>query len=47
MTGGRYYNINVGCIDGLDIDELLAAQVTYCDGRNNDWRSRPSEVRHL
>jgi len=47
MTGGKYFNINVACLDGLDIDELMAATVTYFDGRNNDWRSRPSEVRHL
>ena len=47
MTGGKYFNINVACLDGLDIDELMAAPVTYFDGRNNDWRSRPSEVRHL
>jgi hypothetical protein len=47
MTGGKYFNINVFCLDGLDIDELMAAPVTYHDGRNNDWQSRPAEVRHL
>jgi hypothetical protein len=47
MTGGEYYNINVGCLDGLDIDALMAAPVSYCDGRNDDWGSRPAEVRHL
>ena len=47
MTGHKYFNINVACLDGVDIDELIAAPVTYCDGRNNDWGSRPAEVRHL
>lgn len=47
MTGGEYYNINVACLDGLDIDELTTAPVTYFDGRNNAWGSRPAEVRHL
>ena len=47
MTGGKYFNVNVACLDGLDIDALMAAPVTYFDGRNNDWGSRPAEVRHL
>ena len=47
MTGGKYLNINVACLDGIDIDELMAAPVTYYDGRNDNWRSRPVEVRHL
>jgi hypothetical protein len=47
MTGGKYFNINVACLDGLDIDELMAAPVTYYDGRNNKRGSRPAEVRHL
>lgn len=47
MTGGKYFNISVACLDDLDIDELMAAPVTYCDGRNDDWGSRPSEVRPL
>jgi hypothetical protein len=47
MTGGKYFNINVACLDGVDIDELMAAPVTFFDGRNNDWQSRPREVRRL
>jgi len=47
MTGGKYFNINVACLDGLDIDELMAAPVTYYDGRNNKWGERPADVRHL
>jgi hypothetical protein len=47
MTGSRYYNVNVGCLDGVDLDELMAAPVTYFDGLNDDWGSTPAEVRHL
>ena len=47
MTGAKYFNINVTCLDGLDIDELMAAPVTYFDGLNNDWGSIPREIRHL
>lgn len=47
MSGSVYYNINVACIEGLDIDELLAAPVTYFDGLNNNWGSPPADVRLL
>ncbi|SDA79292.1 GFA family protein [Sinorhizobium sp. NFACC03] len=47
MTNETYYNINVACLDGVDIDELVSAPVTYCDGLNNNWGSMPAEVRHL
>jgi len=47
MTGGVYYNINLACLDGLDIDELMAAPVFYYDGLNNAWQRKPAEVRHL
>jgi hypothetical protein len=47
MTGSRYYNVNVACLGGVDIDELMAAPVTYYDGLNDDWGSTPAEVRHL
>ncbi|HXV30722.1 MAG TPA: GFA family protein [Sinorhizobium sp.] len=47
MTGSRYYNINIACLDDVDIDELMAAPVTYFDGRNDNWGEPPSEVRHL
>ncbi|HEV7307619.1 GFA family protein [Ensifer sp.] len=47
MTNHTYYNINVACLDGVDIDELMAAPVTYCDGLNDNWGEAPDEVRHL
>jgi len=47
MRGSRYYNINVACLDGVEIDELMAAPVTYYDGRNDNWAARPAETRHL
>jgi hypothetical protein len=47
MSGEKYFNINVACLDGLDIDELMAAPVSYYDGRNDNWGSKPNEVRHL
>jgi hypothetical protein len=47
MSGHIYYNINLACLDGIDIDELMAAPVAYFDGLNNAWDSAPVEVRHL
>ena len=47
MTGGPYLNVNVACLDGLDVGALVASPVTFCDGLNDDWGSRPAEVRHL
>ena len=47
LSGEIYYNINLACLAGIDIDELMAAPVTYYDGLNNDWGSTPAEIRHL
>ena len=47
MSGSKYYNINVACLDGVDIDELVAAPVTYYDGRSDNWGAKPAETRHL
>lgn len=47
MTGAKYYNINIACLDDLDIEELMVAPLTYFDGRNDDWGATPAETRHL
>jgi hypothetical protein len=47
MSGGKYYNVNVSCLDGVDIDELTSAPVTYYDGLNDNWGQAPAETRHL
>ncbi|HUJ76676.1 MAG TPA: GFA family protein [bacterium] len=45
--GGEYVSINLACLDDLEPAELVAAPVTYFDGRNNAWHLRPAETRHL
>jgi len=45
--GARYFNVSVVCLEGLDIDELIAAPITYEDGLNDNWGARPVETRHL
>ncbi|MFJ6328640.1 MULTISPECIES: GFA family protein [unclassified Rhizobium] len=47
LSGTKYYNINVACLDEVDADELAGAPVTYCDGLNDDWGSIPIETRNL
>lgn len=47
MSGSKYYNLNVTCLDGVDIDELMSAPVTFYDGLNNNWGETPAETRHL
>lgn len=47
MSGSKYYNLNVACLDGVDIDELMSAPVTFYDGLNNNWNETPAETRHL
>ena len=45
--GGDYVSVQVGCLNNVDIEELISAPVRYADGRNNDWGKTPAEVRHL
>lgn len=42
-----YFNVSVVCLDGLDMNELMAAPVHYQDGLHNDWDRIPDETRHL
>ena len=44
---GEFYGVNVACLDGVTDEELVAAPVSYEDGRNNRWESAPAETRHL
>jgi hypothetical protein len=40
-------SISVAVLDDLDPLDLIAAPVTHCDGRNDNWWQPPAEVRHL
>jgi hypothetical protein len=44
---GVYYAVNIACLDDVTPEELAEAPVRYEDGKNNNWESRPAEVRHL
>jgi hypothetical protein len=47
QAGGKYYSVQVTCLDDLDVDAVLAGPLTLCDGRNNNWWAAPAETRHL
>ena len=47
MSGTPYYNINIACLEGVDVEELVKGPVVFYDGRNDNWDSTPSETRHL
>lgn len=46
-NGFPYININIMCVDDLDVDEALSAPIVYMNGLQNDWGNPPSETRHL
>lgn len=45
--GGAFISVRLACLDEVSPEELVAAPVTYCDGRNDNWRKTPTETRHL
>jgi hypothetical protein len=45
--GGEFYAVNVACLDGVSDEELAAAPIHFADGRHDDWKASPAEVRHL
>jgi hypothetical protein len=45
--GGKFYAVRVNCLDGVDIDELVNAPITYYDGAHDKYDSPPAEIRHL
>ena len=44
---GRFYAVNVTCLDDVSDAELAAAPITYVDGRADNWDTPPIETRHL
>ena len=45
--GGKFYAVNVICLDNATVDELINAPVTYVDGRHDNYQVAPADVRHL
>jgi hypothetical protein len=45
--GGAFVSVRVAAIDDLEVETLVSAPITYCDGRNDNWWNSPDERRHL
>lgn len=47
QLGGEYISVNLAALDDLDPSELVAAPLTFFNGRDNAWMETPAETRHL
>ena len=47
VLGGRYYSVNLACLDGVEPAVLVDIPIRYANGRDNDWFSEPAVTRHL
>jgi hypothetical protein len=47
QLGGKFYSINVGCLDDVDPAELASAPIQYYDGRHNNWGNPPAVTTYL
>lgn len=45
--GKKFYEVKVNCLDDATADELANAPVKYVDGRHDNFKATPDEVRHL
>ncbi len=45
--GGPFVSINLAALDDLDPAELIAAPLTFYNGRDDKWWEPPAETRHL
>lgn len=47
VLGGRYYSVNLACLDDVEPAALAEIPIRYSNGRDNDWFSEPAVTRHL
>ncbi|MES2739639.1 MAG: GFA family protein [Pseudomonadota bacterium] len=44
---GRFYAVNLTCLDDITDQELVEVPIRYVDGRNDNWHMPPAQVRYL
>jgi hypothetical protein len=45
--GGRFYAVNVACLDDATDEELALAPIAYENGRSDRWDQAPAETSYL
>ena len=44
---GEMVGVNIGCLENATPEELAAAPIRYCDGKNDNWQHPPPIVSYL
>ena len=44
---GKFYGVNVTCLDDASDEELATAPITYLDGRDDNWELPPKVTAYL
>lgn len=45
--GGDFVSVQVACLDDASVEELVAAPVSFGNGRDNKWWEAPAVTHHL
>jgi hypothetical protein len=44
---GTMYGVNIGCLEGINEEDLSKIPITYVDGMNDKWQQPPTFVSHI
>lgn len=47
QIGGKFFALDVACLDDVSDEEFAAIPVRICNGRDNDWMSEPKVTSYL